>query len=173
MSVTCLYTLADIDAALAGVAAAIDRDFSDCAEPIVVLVIMKGALVTAGALLPKLTLPIEVDYVHATRYQGNEPASELTWLHRPQVNLAGRRVLLVDDILDQGITLAEVREYCINQGADKVKSMVLARKVLAEPAVINADYEALTVPDQYVFGFGMDDRELSRNLPGIYVKSTS
>lgn len=171
MSLVCIHSQAAIEAALDQTACAINRDLAALTEPLVVLVIMKGALVTAGALLPKLTLALELDYVHATRYQNNHPVQELLWLYRPKLNLAGRTVLLVDDILDEGVTLAQVRQYCLGQGAKTVKTMVLVRKERKVPGQIMADYEALTVPDQYVFGFGMDDKELSRNLPGIYSDS--
>ncbi|MDO3386389.1 hypoxanthine-guanine phosphoribosyltransferase [Gilvimarinus sp. SDUM040013] len=169
MRTTCLFDLPAIDAALGRVAVALNQDMHGLSAPPLVLVVMKGALVTAGALLPKLNFALEVDYVHATRYQHNNAQSELMWLHEPTAPIAGRQVILVDDILDEGITLAEVANYCRNKGAAAVTTLVLLRKDRSEPPRIEADYVALHAPDGYVFGYGMDDNELSRNLPGIYV----
>lgn len=164
----CLYTLSEIDGALTTMAARINADFDAQSEPLVVMVLLKGALVTAGALLPKLTMPVEVDYIHASRYRENRAGQQIDWRAGPSVALAERRVLLVDDILDKGVTLQAVAEYCRDQGAQRVASAVLVQKVLPQAAVVEADYVALTVPDRYVYGFGMDNAELERNAPGIF-----
>lgn len=164
----CLYSLAQVDAALETMAAKINADYADASSPLLVLVLLKGALVTAGALLPKLKVPLEVDYLHASRYRDNSAGDELRWLAKPHSELAGRTLLIVDDILDQGITLREVVNYCLDQQASSVSTAVLVHKQLPKPAVVEADYVGLTVPDRYVYGFGMDNNELDRNAPGIF-----
>ncbi|KRG70876.1 hypoxanthine-guanine phosphoribosyltransferase [Pseudoxanthomonas dokdonensis] len=159
-----------IDQAIAGMAAPIARDYAG--EVPVYLTIMHGALPFAGQLaleLGALGLDLEFDYLHATRYRGENTGGELVWKHRPATALYGRRVLLVDDILDEGYTLAAVKQWCLEQGATDIRIAALTTKqhdrCLPD---ICADYVGLQVPDRYVFGYGMDYYEQGRNLPGIY-----
>ena len=159
-----------LDAAITAMAKPIARDYAG--EVPVYLTVMHGALPFAGQLsleLGSLGLDLEFDYLHATRYRGETTGGELVWKHRPATALYGRRVLLVDDILDEGYTLAAVRQWCMEQGATDVRIAALATKQHARViAGISADYVGLEVPDRYVFGFGMDYHEQGRNLPGIY-----
>jgi hypoxanthine phosphoribosyltransferase len=163
----CLFTLEQTEQALARMAEEITAQLQN-SEPIVIGV-MNGALVTMGYLLPRLPFLLEVDYVHATRYQGQQQGSELVWKRKPELDLQGRQVLLVDDILDQGITLAAIARFCLDEGAAGVAVAVLGVKRIANfTPVIAADYQALEFPDRYVFGFGMDYNTFWRNAPGIY-----
>ena len=166
--VRCLYDQAQVQQALKRMAGNINGEFRE-AESVLVLGVMNGALVTLGKLLTELHFPVYLDYVHATRYQQGETGGDLQWRRRPEEPLAGRQILIVDDILDWGITLAALVDYCWQAGAANVKTAVLARKQRELPPVIEADFVALEVPDEYVLGFGMDYRGLWRNLPGIYV----
>ena len=165
-----LVDRATIDRTIAQMAAPIARDYAG--EVPVYLTIMHGALPFAGQLALELGargLDLEFDYLHATRYRGETTGGELVWKHRPATALYGRRVLLVDDILDEGLTLLAVCQWCIEQGATDVRIAVLTRKRHGRAvAGISADYVGMQVPDRYVFGFGMDYHEQGRNLPGIY-----
>lgn len=164
----CLYSLADLERALDRLAQDIQKLLVG-SEPLLVLTVMNGGLVTAGHLLPRLSLPLEVDYVHATRYgHSQQGRDELRWLHRPETALAGRRVLIVDDILDRGLTLQALTEAAWRQGATSVHTVALVQKQLSESPAVEADFVGLTVPDRFVFGFGMDYQGLWRNAPGIY-----
>lgn len=147
-------------------AAAITARLAD-REP-VVLGMMLGGLIATAELAQRLRFPLRLDYLHATRYRGATRGSELHWVARPAQALAGRSVLLVDDILDEGVTLAAVIEACQRQGAQEVLSAVLVRKRhgRALPGV-RADFVGLEVPDRYVFGCGMDWHECFRNLPEL------
>ena len=175
-----LYDRAAIDAAIAGMADAIAADYigqvpanrlGDSFVP-VFLTVMHGALPFAGQLALELGargLDLQFDYLHATRYRGTNQGGELVWKHRPATSLYGRRVLIADDILDEGHTLAEVRRWCIEQGATDVRIAALTVKDHDRcVAGLQADYVGLHLPDRYVFGFGMDYHEQGRNLPGIY-----
>ena len=159
-----------IDKAIAGIADAIARDYKG--EVPLFLSIMHGALPFAGQLALELGargLDLQFDYLHATRYGGTNQGGELVWKHRPATSLYGRRVLIADDILDEGHTLAEVRRWCIEQGATDVRIAALTVKDHDRcVAGLKADYVGLHLPDRYVFGFGMDYHEQGRNLPGIY-----
>ena len=161
---------ATLDAAIAGMAKPIARDYAG--EVPVYLTVMHGGLQFSGQLsleLGALGLDLSFDYLHATRYRGETTGGELVWKHRPATSLYGRRVLLVDDILDEGYTLTAVRQWCMEQGATDVRIAALAVKKHDRVIEgIEADYVGLEVPDRYVFGFGMDYHEQGRNLPGIY-----
>lgn len=133
-----------------------------------VLAVMGGAVVFAGHLLPRLNFPLEFDYLHVTRYRGHTRGGEMEWRVLPGKNVAGRSVLVLDDILDEGETLAAIRDKLLHMGAARILSAVLTDKDngLAKP--VRADFVGLDVPDRYVFGCGMDAYGVWRNLPAIY-----
>lgn len=162
-----LHERQEIDIVIAEMANKIDAALDG--ERPVFLTVMNGALIFAGQLALAIRTDLEFDYVHATRYRGETTGSELHWLREPQVSLADRVVLLVDDILDEGHTLKAVRDDCYRRGAKKVLIVSLCTKRhdrLAEG--ITADFHGIELPDRYVFGFGMDYHEQGRNLPAIY-----
>ncbi len=165
-----LVDRATIDRTIAQMAAPIARDYAG--EVPVYLTIMHGALPFAGQLALELGargLDLEFDYLHATRYRGETTGGELVWKHRPATALYGRRVLLVDDILDEGHTLLAVKQWCLEQGATDVRIAALTTKQHDRCVEgISADYVGMQVPDRYVFGFGMDVSESLRPLPAIY-----
>jgi hypoxanthine phosphoribosyltransferase len=134
----------------------------------VALCVMGGAVVFAGQLLPRLAFPLQFDYLHATRYRDGTRGGEIEWCALPRGEVAGRVVLLLDDILDEGHTLAAAKAKLLEMGAARVEVAVLAEKDLGQTKPIRADYVGLTLPNRYVFGMGMDAYGLWRNLPGIY-----
>lgn len=163
----CLFTQQEVELALDKLAQDITRDFTD-KYPLIIGV-MNGALPTLGYLLPRLPFLLEVDYLHATRYQGQTQGGEIIWKRRPVISMQDRHVLLVDDILDRGITLAAIAHYCLEAGALDVKIAVLTeKKINGFTASVAANYVALFVPDRYVFGYGMDYENHWRNAPGIF-----
>lgn len=167
-----LHDRAELDAAIATMADAIVPDYAGDDMPPLFVTIMHGGMPFAAQLafaLGERRLDVEFDYLHATRYRGSTSGSGLAWLHRPATSMRGRRVLLVDDILDEGHTLLAVKRWCEDQGAHDVRVAVLAVKRHDRRVDgIAADYVGLEVVDRYVFGFGMDYHEQGRNLPAIY-----
>ena len=165
-----------LDAAIEDMADAVHRDYVDGDVPLFVT-IMHGGMPFAASLafaLGARGLDLQFDYLHATRYRGNTTGSGLAWLHRPATPMEGRRVLLADDILDEGHTLKAVTRWCEDQGAAEVRVAVLAVKVHDRRVEgIDADYIGVEVPDRYVFGYGMDYHEQGRNLPAIYALAES
>jgi hypoxanthine phosphoribosyltransferase len=133
-----------------------------------VLSIMGGAVVFTGQLLPLLEFPLSFDYLHVSRYDNKTRAGKIVWKVAPPENVKGRVVLVLDDILDEGITLAAIREKVMSQGAAAFYSAVFADKNIGRLKPISADFVGLVLPDRYVFGFGMDIHGGWRNLPAIY-----
>jgi hypoxanthine phosphoribosyltransferase len=138
------------------------------AEDPLVLCVLNGALIPTGHLLTRLNFPLRHDYIHATRYRGGIQGADLEWIGRPSATLEGETVLVVDDILDEGITLSAIVKACLNAQAKKVYSLVLVEKSHDRSVGFKADFVGMTVEDRYVFGFGMDYMGYHRNLPGIY-----
>jgi hypoxanthine phosphoribosyltransferase len=136
----------------------------------VVYSIMNGGLVMAGRLLTKLPFALEQGYMHATRYRGEtQGQAELQWQAPPSIPMEGRTVLILDDIFDEGNTLAEVVKACQQQGAKEVLTAVLVNKVHDRKNTdLAIDFIGMDVEDRYVFGCGMDYRGYWRNAPGIY-----
>lgn len=161
-----LYGASEIELTLDRLASQIS-DAMENTFPIA-LCIMGGAVVFTGKLLPRLGFPLEFDYLHASRYRDGTQGGEIEWSVLPRKNLQGRSILLLDDILDQGHTLAAAKIRLLELGAAEVKIAVLADKDIGRPKPIAADFVGLTLPDRYVFGMGMDAYGLWRNLPAIY-----
>jgi len=134
----------------------------------VVLCVMNGGLVPLGRLLTRLEFPLQLDYLHATRYRGDTVGGRLQWVRRNSTPLVDRVVLIVDDILDEGLTLAAIASYCGEAGAERVLSAVLVEKLHDRGNGFTADFVGLQVPDRYVFGYGMDYHGYLRNAPGIF-----
>ena len=140
----------------------------------VVLCVMQGGLVFSGQLIPRLNCLMEIDCVHATRYNNKTVGDTLSWKSYPSTSLKDRTILILDDILDEGLTLQAIVQYCESQGASNVISAVLLKKIhsrcLDHDTIRNTltDNIALTVEDRYVFGFGMDLNGQYRQLPHIY-----
>ena len=161
----------DVEAVLARLASDISQRLAG-STPLVVSV-MGGAVVFSGRILPMLHFPLEFDYVHVTRYGNTTKGGTLEWKVRPRVPVGGRTVLILDDILDEGITLAAIRDGFIAEGARHVYCAVFADKATGKPKPIAADFVGVRLPNRYVFGFGMDVHGAWRNLPEIYALGDS
>jgi len=162
-----LFSAEEVNSAIDRMAQEITSELSD--KNPVVICLMIGAVIPVGMLMPRLNFPLQIDYVHATRYQGNTSGSEIKWLKSPGMDIKDRCVLIVDDILDEGITLASMIAECKKLNAAEIYTAVLADKNLGKPrAFEKADFTGLTIPNRYVFGYGMDYKNYLRNAPGIY-----
>ena len=137
----------------------------------IVICVMNGGLMFTSELLKRLRFPLQLDYVHASRYGENiTPESTLNWKKYPSIDLLDRNIILVDDVLDGGVTFARIRDYCLEKGAKSVNTVVMVdKKVDRDPAGLkSADFSCVSVGDEYIFGFGLDYKGYWRNLPGIY-----
>ena len=164
----CLYTETQVEESIAKVGLHISREMSET-NPMVFCV-MNGGLIFAGKLLTHLQFPLEVFYLHATRYRNEISGGDLFWKSKPDVSFIGREVLIIDDILDEGHTLDAVIEFCKHAGARRVRTAVLidkdhSRKIRTE---FKSDFFGLLCIDRYIFGYGMDYKGYWRNANGIY-----
>ena len=168
--------LAEADLLVAGedVTAAIGRMAGEITEQLskanpVILCVMNGGLIFSGQLLTRLVFPMEVEYCHATRYGRETAGAGLDWIVRPRLKLLGRTVLLLDDILDEGITLAAIANYCRQQGAARVMMAVLVDKPEGRRVPLQPDYLGFSnASNKHLVGYGLPDAQgLHRNLPHI------
>ena len=160
-----------VQSALARIAGDI-RGALAAANPLV-LCVMGGAVVFCGQLLPLLEFPLDFDYLHVTRYRNTVSGGSIEWKVFPQAAMTGRTVLVVDDILDEGHTMIDIRARVLAAGAARFYSAVFADKDIGKSKPIRADFVGVTLPNRYVFGFGMDVKGAWRNLPAIYALAES
>jgi hypoxanthine phosphoribosyltransferase len=160
-----------VQAAVRHVADVLNQRFDndDASDFPLVLGVMGGAVVFTGNLLPHLSFPLEFDYIHVTRYGDLDRGGEVVWKVIPRQDVTGRTIIIVDDILDEGETLAHVKQRLLDMGAAEVILAVFADKDLGKVKPVQADIVGLTVPNQFVVGFGMDAHGYWRNLPGLWV----
>lgn len=159
-----------VKAAVTRVAGTLNERFGnpeDEAFPLV-LGVMGGAVVFTGQLLTQLDFPLEFDYIHVTRYGDDDKGGQVVWKVIPRSNVEGRTIIVVDDILDEGETLAHVKQRLLDMGAAEVILAVFADKDLKKAKPVQADIVGLTIPNRFVVGFGMDAYGYWRNLPGLW-----
>lgn len=162
----CLVTGAQMEAVLDRMAEAITAAVGD-KDPLV-LCVMTGGVIAAGRLLCRLQFPLRLGYIHATRYRNTTSGGLLEWRHRPSDAIRGQHLLVVDDILDEGLTLAAVVQACREDGAASVHSAVLVEKERSRTCDGHADIVGVRLPDRYLYGCGLDYRGYFRNADGIY-----
>lgn len=167
---TLLFDRAAVQDAVQSVADGLNQRFAQADPPVfpLVLGVMGGAVVFVGQLLPRLLFPLEFDYVHVTRFGGGNLGGAVEWKVIPRSQVQGRTVVVVDDILDEGDTLAEVKQRLLALGAAEVLVAVFADKEIGKPKPISADHAGLALPNKFVVGFGMDAYGYWRNLPEIW-----
>jgi len=155
----------EVQAALKRVAAQVSERLAT-SYPLV-LAVMGGAVIFAGQILPLLHFPLDFDYIHASRYGSETRGAQIDWRVTPPASARGRAVLVLDDILDGGHTMAAIRDRLMKLGAASFHCAVLVEKTLREPKPIRADFVGLTIAERFVFGYGMDAKGYWRNLPEI------
>lgn len=155
-----------IDKRLDGMAREVRQDFPG--EVIMVIVLLKGALVFASDLLRRIPRMLEIECLNVASYHGGtESSGRVDFLDRVLPDVSGRRVLVLDDILDTGRTLAAVCERLREEGAAEVKSGVLLAKDRERAVEVQADYVGFEIGDEFVIGYGLDYKGRYRNLPYV------
>ncbi len=161
-----LYTETEVETAIDQMANNINIAL-DKKNPLI-LCVMNGGVVISGKLLTRLSIPCTLDAINLSRYGSKTSGGQIKWIQTPLSDLNNRTVLIVDDILDQGLTLEAIISYCQEQGAKAIYSAVLVNKILANKKPVTADFIGLEVENRYLFGYGMDYKGYLRNAPGIY-----
>lgn len=169
-----IFDKATVDASVTRMADELNARFDrpDNQEFPLVLGVMGGAVVFTGNLLPQLTFPLEFDYIHVSRYGDEDKGGQVVWKVIPRSNVAGRTVIVLDDILDEGETLAHVKERLLEMGAAEVILAVFADKAIGKAKPVKPDLVGITIPNRFVVGFGMDAYGYWRNLPGLWAIKT-
>ncbi len=161
-----------VQAAIADVAAKLNDRFDKPDQFPLVLGVMGGAVVFTGQLLPQLRFPLEFDYIHVSRYGDDDQGGRVVWKVIPRPDVAGRTIIVLDDILDEGETLAHVKQRLMDMGAAEVIITVFADKAIKRSKPVKADIIGLSIPDKFVVGMGMDVYGYWRNLPGLWAIRT-
>lgn len=161
-----LYSRKEIENAIGRVAEKINLLLAD-RNP-VLLCALNGGIVMTGKLLTQLKFPLTVDAINLTRYRHTTRGGDIKWIQTPATSLKDRTVLIVDDILDEGITLRAIYDYCFEQGADSVYSAVLVDKNLEKEKPVRADFVGVECENRYLFGYGMDYKGYLRNAAGVF-----
>lgn len=164
-----LFEQTQVDAAIDRIAKQINEQLAE-SNPLI-LCVLNGGIPVCGQLLTRLTMPLTLDSINASRYRNRTSGGEIHWLYTPKSDLRGRTVLIVDDILDEGLTLAAIIKYCREQQAEAIYSAVLVEKQLKQSKPVAADFVGLQTDDRYLFGYGLDYQGYLRNAPGIYACS--
>ncbi len=162
----CLYTAIQLDAAIQSMADAINNQLSTH-NPLC-LCVLNGAVVLTGKLLPLLTFPLNLDSVNVSRYGNLTVGNEIEWLYRPATSVENRTILILDDILDHGITLSAIKQDCVKRGAKVVYCAVLVDKLIDQKKPLQADFIGVKADDRYLFGYGMDYKGYLRNAAGLF-----
>ncbi|MES0874439.1 hypoxanthine-guanine phosphoribosyltransferase [Sinimarinibacterium thermocellulolyticum] len=167
-SADCLHDAAAVQRAYDELATAIAARYRTL-DPLL-LCVMNGGLHATAELSRRLDFPLQIDYLHATRYRGATQGGGLVWYRQPPAERIHRRhVLVIDDILDEGHTLVAIRGALQSFAPASLAVAVLAEKLHARRAAgAHAEFVGLRVADRYVFGCGMDYKEYWRQLPAIY-----
>ena len=161
----------ELDAIVTRVAAEIDRDYAGDDKKLVLVCILKGSLVFMGDLMKKITVPVEIDCMKVSSYgAGTESTGQIHIsldLLRPDINTCD--ILIVEDIIDSGITLSHLTKYLDLKGAKSVKTCTLLDKPSRRKVDFTPDYRGVEIPDEFVIGYGLDFAEMYRALPFVGV----
>ena len=162
-----IYTHEEIVSAIDLLAEKLNRKFNN--KKVLLLPVLTGAIPFVGMLLPRLSFAVEVNYFHVSRYQSNVGTNQIKITHQPSPeSVFNQEILVVDDILDEGITLKLINEHLMTIKPKSITNIVLFEKQLDIKKEISAHYVGLVVPDAYVFGFGLDFNGAGRNIPDLY-----
>lgn len=164
-----LFSSEEIQKAIDHVADEITDTLHDKAP--ICLAVLNGAMVFTGHLMTRLKFPLQLGYIHATRYQGEIEGNEIIWRAEPSIDLKDRHVLIIEDILDEGLTLTSVINYCRKAGATGVYTATLIDKQRkrAEGGLAQCDFTGIKIPNHFIYGFGLDYKDFLRNEDCIYI----
>lgn len=155
----------EIQSRIAEVAAQIDKDYAG--EDVIVISILKGAIFFTVDLVKKMKTPIELEVMQVSSYVGTQSTGKLNVKKDLDREIEGRNVLIVEDIIDTGVTLSYLKEYLLGKNPKSLKIAVLADKKERRKVDVKLDYTCFEIPDKFVVGYGFDVDEKGRNIPYI------
>jgi hypoxanthine phosphoribosyltransferase len=163
-----LFTRDEIEATVDKLAAEISQDYLS-KNPILIAV-LKGSFMFLADLIRRLDFPLEVEFIRLSSYGGGrESSGEIKVVQDIQSEVRGRHVLVIEDIIDTGLTAGFLLDYLCRKKPASLKLCVLTDKPARRKTPVNIDYRGLTVPDKFIVGYGLDWDERFRHLPNIYV----
>lgn len=158
-----------ISAAIDDIAAKINSDFRNCDDVPVLLCVLNGSIMFMAELMKRLTFPLEVVSLKLTSYEGTNTTGKVKQAMGLTADISGRRVIIVEDIVDSGNTIVELKRIMEERGAAESRICTMLLKPDAYRKDIRLDYVAMDIPNDFIVGFGLDYDELGRNLKDIYV----
>ena len=165
-----LYSRQEIEVAVARLAAEITREYQ--ARNPLILGVLKGSFVFMSDLVRRLEFPLETDFVQLSSYgRGTDSSGKIKMAHDLKTPVMGRVVLVVEDIVDTGKSLAFLADYLQKKNPESLRFCCLLDKPSRRQVPVTVHYRGFTVPDKFVVGYGMDYAEQYRNLPDIYILS--
>lgn len=168
MAARTIITRAEIDERIAALGVQLSADFA--ADELIALCVLKGAVFFATDLVRAMSINVALDFIQVSSYgSGKESSGVVTILKEPQLDMEGKAVLIVEDIIDSGLTMREVRRYIESRGASRVRVATFLDKPAARRVPFTPDYTGFTIEPQFVVGYGLDHAERYRNLPEVRV----
>ncbi|HEX2833255.1 MAG TPA: hypoxanthine phosphoribosyltransferase [Thermoanaerobaculia bacterium] len=170
MAQTTLITREQIDQRVAEMAKEISAEFAG--SDLIALCVLKGAMFFCADLVRQMNIDVALDFIQISSY-GNQKYSSgvVTILKEPQLDMRGKSVLIVEDIIDSGLSIREVNNYIESRGAAKVKTASFLDKPKARKVPFTPDYVGFSIDPQFVIGYGLDFAEKYRNIPEVQVLS--
>lgn len=165
---------ADLEKAIDKVAESLNADYKDAKDVPLLLCVLNGAIMFTSELMKRITFPCQLVAVKLSSYEGVKTTGTVKTLMDITTDVKGRRVIIVEDIVDTGTTVIALQKLLAEKGAD---SSVICTMLFKEAAFRRAhgtavpgpEYKALTIEDKFILGYGLDYDELGRNLPDIYI----
>ncbi|GAB4433846.1 MAG: hypoxanthine phosphoribosyltransferase [bacterium] len=167
MNFKLLISEKEISEKISELAAEIDTVLRD--DEVIVIGVLKGALFFMADLLRKMKTKVVYDFIQAKSYEGMETTGKIKILKEPSTDFTGKTVLIVEDILDTGITLSQIKRYFEERKAKKVYICTLLNKRKRRVSDIDADFTGFEIEDHFVIGYGLDYDEKMRELKDIYI----
>ena len=166
-----LVTEQELDEITTRLAAEIDRDYAGSDKNLILVCILKGSIIFMGDLMKKITVPVEIDCMKVSSYGAGTVTTGTVNIHldliRPDLDKCD--LLIIEDIIDSGITLSYLTKYLLGKGAKSVRTCTMLDKPERREVEFEADYVGTVIPNEFVVGFGLDYDEKYRNLPFVGV----
>jgi hypoxanthine phosphoribosyltransferase len=163
-----LFDKEEIQSAVKRLAEDITHDFDD--EELVLVSVLKGSFMFISDLMREIRNPVVVDFIRASSYgSGTATSGQVTLTKDLETDIAGRNVIIIEDIIDSGLTLTAIRELLLARKPRSLKICALVDKRARRKVEIEGDYVGFSIEDGFIVGYGVDYAERYRNLPAIYV----